>query len=110
VLLLLPLLLAAPVPLSLLQLAQPLVLVPSFSIHAAVTVVLLVLVLLLLLLLLLLPHSNYNSPDYLTTLRVLCFYDLGVVLVLVKPTVHHSVLLCYVMMLLKHLSYVALFL
>jgi hypothetical protein len=93
-----------PVPLSRLPLAQPLVLVPSFSIHAAVTVVLLVLVLLLL------PHSNYNSPDYLTTLRVLCFYDLGVVLVLVKPTVHHSVLLCYVMMLLKHLSYVALFL
>jgi hypothetical protein len=107
VLLLPPLLLAAPVPLSRLQLAQPLVLVPSFSIHAAVTVVLLVLVkALAVLVLLLLLHLNYNSPDYLTTLRVLCFYDLGVVLV--KPTVHHSVVLHCATTLSKHLSFVVL--
>jgi hypothetical protein len=90
VLLLLLLPLAVPVPLSLLPLAQLFVLLPSFPIHAAVTVLLLLLVKALAVLLL---HLNYNSLDYLTALKVVCFYDLGVVLVFVKPTVHYSVLL-----------------
>jgi len=104
VLLLLPLLLAVPVPLSRLRLAQPFVHVPSFSIRAEVKVPVPVLVLVLVLVL----HLNYNSLDYLTTLRVVYFYDLDAVLFLVEPTVRYSVVLHCATTLSKHLSYVVL--